>query len=254
MEWGVPAGECGPGGVAQGWCLAEVDGLAPVVKTVLEAALEAELVEHLGYSKHDPAGRDPGSNSRNGSRSKAVATGFGTIRINVPRDRWGTFQPVTVGKRQRRPAGLDQLVLALAAKGALREESVDLLSGVYRGVPRRALLGEIASTVRTRMAPWHQRPLSPRFAVVRFQREVLRSRDGRVSSPPIHIVLGQPPCGRPELLGLWRARRQTRAELWREIGMDLEVRGVVDVGEIVCQAMPGLEDDLISIWPQVKVR
>ena len=254
MEGGAPTGECALDGGIEGWRLAEVDALAPIVKTVLEAALEAELVEHLGYSKHDPAGRQPGSNSRNGTRPKIVTTGFGPIRIDVPRDRWGTFQPVTVGKRQRRPVGLDQFVLALAAKDARRDESVALLSGVYRGVVRRELLGEIATTVRTRMAPWHERPLSPRYAVVVFERVVVPSRGGRVPSPPIHTVLAQPNNGRPELLGLWRARRQTTAELWREIGADLKVRGVGDVTEIVCEPIPGVEGDLAAIWPNAEVR
>ena len=95
----------GPGGLLTG-----------LTKTVLETALEAEMTEHLGYARHDPAGRD-GGNSRNGSRAKTVQTEIGPVEIDVPRDRDGTFSPVVVGKRQVRLGGIDEIVLSLTARG-----------------------------------------------------------------------------------------------------------------------------------------
>ena len=96
----------GPGGLLTG-----------LTKTVLETALEAELSEHVGYDKHDPAGRN-GSNSRNGTRAKTVLTEVGPVQIEVPRDRDGSFEPVIVRKRQRRLDGIDQIVLSLTARGS----------------------------------------------------------------------------------------------------------------------------------------
>ena len=84
----------GPGGLLTG-----------LTKTVLETALEAELSEHLGYDKHNPAGRNR-ENSRNGTRSKTVLTGVGPVEIQVPRDRDGSFEPAIVRKRQP-PGGVD---------------------------------------------------------------------------------------------------------------------------------------------------
>src|SRR3954464_4778871 len=84
----------GPGGLLTG-----------LTKTVLETALEAEMSEHLGYDKHDPAGRT-GGNSRKGSRAKTVLTEIGPVPIEVPRDRDGSFEPVIVRKRQRRLDGI----------------------------------------------------------------------------------------------------------------------------------------------------
>lgn len=82
------------------------DGLLRLItKEVLEAALEEELTEHLGYDKHDPEGRNNG-NSRNGSRTKTVLTdNAGPVTITVPRDRDGSFEPVIVPKHKRRLAG-----------------------------------------------------------------------------------------------------------------------------------------------------
>jgi transposase-like protein len=77
------------------------DGLLnQLTKTVLETALEAEMSEHLGYDKHDPAGRD-GGNSRNGTRTKTVLTEIGPVQIEVPRDVESSFEPQIVRKRQR---------------------------------------------------------------------------------------------------------------------------------------------------------
>jgi putative transposase len=95
----------GPGGLLTG-----------LTKQVPETALETELAEHLGYDKHDPAGRNR-ENSRNGTRSKTVLTEIGPVEIDVPRDRDGSFEPVIVKKRQRRPSGIDNAVLALTARG-----------------------------------------------------------------------------------------------------------------------------------------
>jgi hypothetical protein len=92
------------------------DLLAGLTKTVLETALEAEMSEHVGYDKRDPAGRN-GQNSRNGTRAKTVLTEVGPVEIEVPRDRDGSFDPVIVRKRQRRLGGIDQLVLSLTARG-----------------------------------------------------------------------------------------------------------------------------------------
>ena len=109
----------GPGGLLTG-----------LTKTVLETALEAELDDHLGYPKHAASGRDKG-NSRNGSRSKTLLTEVGEVEIAVPRDRDGSFEPRIVKKRQRRLAGVDELVISLAAKGLTTGEIAAHLADVY---------------------------------------------------------------------------------------------------------------------------
>jgi putative transposase len=84
----------GPGGL-----------LGRLTKVVLEGALDGELDAHLGYAKHDPAGRD-GGNSRNGHRAKTVITDVGPVEIDVPRDRDASFAQKIVAKRQRRLGGV----------------------------------------------------------------------------------------------------------------------------------------------------
>ncbi|MFJ8406433.1 transposase, partial [Streptomyces microflavus] len=84
--------------------------LQQLTKRLLESALEGEITDHLGYDKHDPAGKN-GRNSRNGTRAKTVLTDVGPVKITVPRDREGSFEPKIVKKRQKRLSGVDEMVI-----------------------------------------------------------------------------------------------------------------------------------------------
>src|SRR5215211_988386 len=137
----------GPGGL-----------LAGLTKTVLETALEAELTDHLGYEKHDPAGRN-GENSRNGTRAKRVITEVGPVELEVPRDREGSFEPRIVPKRARRLSGVDELVISLVAKGLTTGEVQAHLAEVYGAEVSRETISKITDQVLERMAEWQGRPL-----------------------------------------------------------------------------------------------
>ena len=104
--------------------------LQQLTKRLLESALDGEITDHLGYDKHDPAGRGSG-NSRNGTRSKTVLTEIGPVEISVPRDRDGSFEPKIVAKRQKRLTGVDEMVISLAAKGLTTGEISAHLAEVY---------------------------------------------------------------------------------------------------------------------------
>jgi transposase-like protein len=101
-----------------------------LTKRVLESALDGEIADHLGYDKHDPAGKNSG-NSRNGNRSKTVLTDVGPVEVSVPRDVAGAFEPQIVKKRQRRLSGVDEMVLSLSAKGLTHGEVSAHLAEVY---------------------------------------------------------------------------------------------------------------------------
>ena len=132
--------------------------LAQLTKRLVESALEGELTDHLGYGKHDAAGRD-GGNSRNGHRSKTVLTEVGPVGIDVPRDRDGSFEPKIVAKRKRRLSGIDELVLSLSAKGLTTGEVAAHLAEVYGAEVSRQTISTITDKVIEGMAEWQNRPL-----------------------------------------------------------------------------------------------
>jgi transposase-like protein len=137
----------GPGGLLGG-----------LTKTVLEAGLGAEMTEHLGYEPYDPAGYLTG-NSRNGTRSKTILTEVGPIRIDVPRDRAGTFEPVIVPKRRRRLNGIEALVCSLAAKGLTHGEICSHLMEIYEVAMSKETVTRITDRMIEAMSEWQNRPL-----------------------------------------------------------------------------------------------
>lgn len=102
--------------------------LQQLTKRLLESA--GEITDHLGYDKHDPAGKN-GGNSRDGTRAKTVLTDVGPVEITVPGDREGSFEPKIVKKRQKRLSGVDEMIISLAAKGLTTGEVQAHLSEVY---------------------------------------------------------------------------------------------------------------------------
>jgi transposase-like protein len=116
--------------------------LQQLTKRVIEAALDGEITDHLGYEKHDPAGKD-GGNSRNGARAKTVLTDIGPVEITVPRDRDGSFEPQIVRKRQRRLTGVEDMVLSLSAKGLTTGEISAHLAEVYGAEVSRQTISTI---------------------------------------------------------------------------------------------------------------
>ena len=140
--------------------------LTRLTKLVVEASLEGELDDHLGYGRHDPAGRN-GGNSRNGRRSKTVLTEAGPVQLAVPRDRDGTFEPRIVAKRQRRLTGVDDLVISLSAKGLTHGEISAHLAEVYGAEVSKQTIATITDRVLDGMMEWQSRPLDPgRFLTV----------------------------------------------------------------------------------------
>lgn len=151
---GDPVRLVGPGGL-----------LGDLTKRVLEAALDAEMTEHVGYEPHDPAGHHSG-NSRNGTRSKTVITDIGPISIDVPRDRTASFEPVIVPKRKRRLGGVDQMVLSLSAKGLTHGEISAHLQEIYGAKVSKETVTRITDGVLETMTEWQNRPLDPVYPVI----------------------------------------------------------------------------------------
>ena len=127
--------------------------LQQLTKRVLESALEGEIIDHVGYDKHDAAGKNSG-NSRNGTRAKTVLTDVGPVEVKVPRDVAGTFEPQIVRKRQRRLTGVDEMVLSLSAKGLTHGEIAAHLAEVYGAEVSKQTISTITDKVMDGMAEW----------------------------------------------------------------------------------------------------
>jgi transposase-like protein len=223
--------------------------LQQLTKLVLESALEGEITDHLGYDKHDPAGRGTG-NSRNGTRSKTVLTDVGPVEIDVPRDRDASFEPKIVAKRQRRLGGVDEMVISLAAKGLTTGEISAHLAEVYGAEVSRQTISTITDKVIEGMVEWQNRPLDAVYPVIFIDAIHVKIRDGQVANRPIYVALAVTCEGRRDILGLWAGDGGEGAKYWLHVLTELKNRGVADVLMVVCDGLTGLPDAITTVWPQ----
>ena len=144
--------------------------LTDLMRHVLQRGLEVELSEHLGYERHAVEGRGSG-NSRNGSYPKTVTTEVGEVEVLMPRDRAGTFEPVTIPKHQRRLDGLTGNVISLYAKGMTTGDIQAHLAEIYDTEISRETISKITDAIVEDMVAWQNRPLDPVYAGVVDRRD-----------------------------------------------------------------------------------
>jgi putative transposase len=170
--------------------------LKALTKTVIETALEEEMSEHLGYDKHDLAGRNL-ANSRNGKRSNRLLIGAGgQVDLAVPRDRDGTFEPVIVKKRLRRVSDVDEIVLSLYAKGLTTGEISAHVAQIYGSSMSKDTVSRITDRVIEEMQAWSTRPLEQVYAAVFIDAIMVKIGDGQVGNRPVCATIGVDAAGR----------------------------------------------------------
>nr|WP_239000860.1 IS256 family transposase [Jiangella asiatica] len=221
--------------------------LNQLTKNVLETALEAEMSEHLGYEKHDRAGRDSG-NSRNGTRTKMVLTEIGPVEIEVPRDTESSFEPQIVKKRQRRLNGIDEIVLSLTAKGLTTGEVAAHFDEVYGAKVSKDTISRITDKVVGEMTEWCARPLERVYPVMFIDAIHVKIRDGQVTSRPIYVAIGVTVTGERDILGLWAGDGGEGAKFWLQVLTEIKNRGTQDVCIVVCDGLKGLPEAITTVW------
>ena len=232
----------GPGGL-----------LAGLTKQVLEAGLEVEMDEHLGYAKHAVEGRNFG-NSRNGTRSKTVLTEIGPVEVDVPRDRDSSFEPQTVRKGQRRLDGVDTMVISLTAKGLTTGEIEAHLAEVYSTTVSRETISKITDRVLGELGEWQNRPLDRVYPVVFIDAIMVKIRDGQVANRPVYTAIGVTVDGQRDILGLWIGSGGEGAKYWLGVLTEMKNRGVDDVCIVVCDGLKGLGESIEATWPLAVVQ
>lgn len=227
--------------------------LAGLTKTVLERALGAELDDHLGYVKGDPAGNGSG-NSRNGSYGKTVTTSSGPVRIGVPRDRNGSFEPKIVPKGQRRLGQVDDMILSLYARGMTTRDIQAHLSEVYGAQVSPALISNVTSVVAEEITAWQTRPLDQVYPIIYIDALMVKVRDaGTVDNKAAHLAIGVDLDGYKHVLGIWLAAAEG-ARFWGGVLTELRNRGVKDVLFVCCDGLGGLPEAIEATWPKAIVQ
>ena len=222
-------------------------------KAVIERALGGELTHHLGYP---PGGAKPDdtTNHRNGTGGKTVLTDDGPLRIDVPRDREGTFEPRLIGKHERRFTGFDDKILALYARGMTVREIQGFLAEMYGVEVSPDLISTVTDGIVAEVTAWQSRPLERMYPVVFFDALRVKIRDeATVRSKAIYLALAVLPDGHREILGLWIEQTEG-AKFWMKVFSDLKARGCQDILIAVTDGLKGMSEALAAVYPQTTLQ
>ncbi|HEX3587561.1 MAG TPA: IS256 family transposase [Candidatus Angelobacter sp.] len=230
------------------------DGLLKqLTKAILERALQAELSEHLGYKKHDPAGHNSG-NSRNGSSRKKLKGNFGELGLETPRDRQGSFEPKIVAKGQTRFTGFDDQIISMYARGMSTREIQGHIEEIYGVEVSPTLISNVTDEVLEEVRAWQNSALEAVYTLVYLDALRVKVRDsGRIENKAIYVVLGVNLEGRKEVLGLWVAQ-QEGAKFWLQILTELQSRGVKDILIACVDGLKGFPEAIEAMFPKTEVQ
>jgi transposase-like protein len=226
---------------------------AKLVKLTVEAALSAELENHLGYPRHASIGHHSG-NSRNGTSPKILKGNHGEIHIETPRDRLGTFEPEIVKKGQTRVTGMDEQILCLYAKGISTRDIVEAFREMYGAEVSAGLVSQVTNAVLEQVREWQARPLDEVYPIVYLDCLVLKIRqDKRVIRKSIYLALGVGLEGHKELLGMWISENEG-AKFWLSILTELKNRGLEQILIACVDGLSGFPEAIEVVYPNAKVQ
>ena len=222
-----------------------------LTKVTVEAALNAELDEHLGYSRHEQSAQ---SNSRNGYSSKTIRTEDGEVGIETPRDRESSFEPQLVKKNQTRFTSMDDKILHLYSKGMTTRDIVSTFKEMYDADVSPTLISRVTNAVIEQVIEWQSRPLDAIYPIVYLDCLVVKIRqDKQVINKAIYLALGVNIEGHKELLGMWISENEG-AKFWLNVLTELQNRGVQDILIACVDGLKGFPDAINTVYPETQIQ
>ena len=227
--------------------------LRDLLGDTIQQMLEAEMDDHLGYSKYDYKNKHT-DDSRNGYSPKTVTSSAGDIPIDVPRDRKGDFEPQSVKKNQTDISNIEDQVLSMYAKGMTTRDISAHLQSIY-GVDASA---EMISRMTDRILPiakeWQNRPLAKKYAVVFMDAVHFNVRqDGRTVKKAVYVAIGTRLDGHREVLGLWVGGNES-AKYWVGVLNEIRNRGTEDIFIISVDGLTGFADAISAVYPKAEIQ
>jgi transposase-like protein len=222
-----------------------------LTKVTVEAALNVELDEHLGYDKHQESTTN---NCRNGFSSKTLITEDGQFDVDIPRDRHSEFEPQLIKKHQTRFTSMDDKILSLYAKGMTTREIVATFKEMYDADVSAAIISKVTEAVIEKVTEWQSRPLDAIYPIIYLDCIVVKIRqDKRVINKAVYLALGVNMEGHKELLGLWLSENEG-AKFWLNVLTELQNRGVKDILIACIDGLKGFPDAINTVFPQTQVQ
>ena len=219
----------------------------------IEQALEAELDQHLGYSRYDFRHKST-SNTRNGRKPKTIQTRLGETTVQAPRDREGSFQPQIVPKRQTNVIGIEDKILSLYAKGLSTRDISKTLEDIYGFETSHETISAVTDKVIPLIQEWQQRPLEPVYPIIYLDALHVKMRDGMsASNKAVYCVIGVSLEGRKDVLSLSIGEAES-ASYWMSLLDELKARGVQDICIACVDGLSGFKQAIQAVFPHALVQ
>jgi putative transposase len=218
-------------------------------KQGIEAMLNAEMDEHLGYNKHEKVGYNSG-NSRNGTYKKRIYTeNVGEVLLNIPRDRNAEFEPIVVAKGDTISSKIEDAILGMYSRGMTTSDITHQVEEIYGLDISETTISNITNRILTTIKEWQQRPLEAVYFAVWMDGIVIKIREeGKVVNKCVFIVIGLTNEGKKEVLGFWIDKNES-ASFWMTVLTDLKARGVEDILIACTDNLKGFTQAIKGVFP-----
>ena len=227
--------------------------LKQLTKALVERAMKAEMTEHLGFEKHDPAGKKSG-NSRNGNSKKTIKGEFGNMEIAVPRDRNATFDPVIVPKGETRFTGFDDKIISMYARVMTTRDIQGHLQELYGVEVSPTLVSQVTDAILEEITLWQNRPLEEVYPIIYLDAVRVKVRyNSTVINKAVYISIGVTWDGKKEVLGMWIAETEG-AKFWLQVVTELKNRGVRDIFIACVDGLKGFPEAIEAVFPKTQVQ
>jgi putative transposase len=219
----------------------------------IQEMLDAEMEDHLGYSKYDYKNKEV-KNSRNGVRSKKVRSDFGEVQISIPRDRQGTFEPQVIRNYENDISGIEDQVLGMYAKGMSIRDISSHIKSIYNIEISHTLVSKITDRILPIANEWQNRPLDSVYPIVFMDAIHYKVRtEGRVVSKAAYIAVGINMEGFKEVLGIWIGENES-SKYWLKVINDIRNRGVKDILIASVDGLNGFSEAIKAVFPNTEVQ
>ncbi len=226
---------------------------AQLKKKIIERTLNAEMDNHLGYTKHDSKGHNSG-NSRNGRGKKTIVVDSEQVEIEPPRDRNSTFEPQLIPKRQKYFEGFDDKILAMYARGMSVRDIQSCLLDMYQVDVSEGLISQATEGIIEEVKAWQNRPLDNIYPIIFLDCIVVKSREeGKVCNRSVYLALGVTMEGQKELLGMWIAQSEG-AKFWLGVITELKNRGIKDIFIACVDGLKGFPEAIETVFPNTQIQ
>ncbi|SKB84674.1 IS256 family transposase, partial [Malaciobacter marinus] len=224
--------------------------LAPLVKQLVEAALEAEVESHI---KDDVLSGN--RNRKNGKTSKTIKSTDGTFELNTPRDRAGSFEPQLIKKNQTTISNeIEERIISMYGLGLSYKDIIKHIEEIYRVELSTATISAITDKIIDKVKAWQNRPLEAIYPFVWLDAIHYKIKDGgKYITKAVYTVLGMGIDGKKDILGLYLSESEG-ANFWLSVLTDLNNRGIEDILIASVDGLRGFPEAIKTIYPKTEVQ